>query len=143
MRTPSGARQNRSSCGGAAIGIPRRASSRSACCTRWMVPTAAPHIGRHRRVRRHGATALRYPAHPTESEGRMQLVNWWKVVVLQRYAQFMGRASRAEYWWFFLANLIVLAVLGVLSRASTVFAILYLVYGLAVLIPGIAVAVRR
>ena len=73
----------------------------------------------------------------------MLLVNWWKVVVLQRYAQFVGRASRAEYWWFFLANLIVLAVLGILSRVSTVFAILYVIYGLAVLIPGIAVAVRR
>jgi len=34
----------------------------------------------------------------------MLLVNWWKVVVLQRYAQFIGRAGRAEYWWFFLAS---------------------------------------
>ena len=37
----------------------------------------------------------------------MPLITWWKVVVLERFAQFTGRAGRAEFWWFFLANLIV------------------------------------
>jgi uncharacterized membrane protein YhaH (DUF805 family) len=73
----------------------------------------------------------------------MQLVNWWKVVVLERYAQFTGRAGRAEYWWFFLANLILFAILGVLSRASTIFEILYAVVALALLVPSIAVGIRR
>jgi uncharacterized membrane protein YhaH (DUF805 family) len=73
----------------------------------------------------------------------MPLINWWKVVVLERFAQFTGRAGRAEYWWFFLANLIVSLVLAALSRASVVFAILSVIYGLAVLIPSIAVGIRR
>ena len=38
----------------------------------------------------------------------MPLVDYWTLVVLQRYAKFDGRASRAEYWWFYLANFIVL-----------------------------------
>jgi uncharacterized membrane protein YhaH (DUF805 family) len=73
----------------------------------------------------------------------MLLVNWWKVVVLQRYAQFTGRAGRAEFWWFFLANLIISAVLSLLGRATVIFAIISLIYSLAVLIPSIAVGVRR
>jgi uncharacterized membrane protein YhaH (DUF805 family) len=73
----------------------------------------------------------------------MPLINWWKVVVIERFAQFTGRAGRAEYWWFFLANLIVALILAALSRASIIFTILYVVYSLAVLIPSIAVGIRR
>ncbi|HMD46135.1 MAG TPA: DUF805 domain-containing protein [Acidimicrobiales bacterium] len=71
------------------------------------------------------------------------LVGYWKLVVLERYAQFTGRANRAEYWWFVLANLIINLVFDILGRVTAVFAIIGLLYALAVLIPGIAVAVRR
>jgi uncharacterized membrane protein YhaH (DUF805 family) len=73
----------------------------------------------------------------------MELVNWWKVVVLQRYAQFTGRAGRPEFWWFFLANLIISVVLSLLGRASVTVSIISLAYSLAVLVPSIAVGVRR
>ncbi len=73
----------------------------------------------------------------------MPLINWWKVVVLERFAQFVGRAGRAEFWWFLLANFIVSAILSLLGQASTIFAVLGAIYGLAVLIPGIAVSIRR
>ena len=73
----------------------------------------------------------------------MVMVEYFKLVVFERYAQFTGRAGRAEYWWFFLANLIVSVVLNVLARASGLFSILGLVYSLALLVPGLAVAVRR
>jgi uncharacterized membrane protein YhaH (DUF805 family) len=73
----------------------------------------------------------------------MPLINWWKVVVLERFAQFVGRAGRAEFWWFFLANLIVSVILSLLSRASVIFMVLYIIYGLAVIIPSIAVSIRR
>ena len=33
-------------------------------------------------------------------------LNWYKKVVFENYANFNGRARRAEYWWFFLFNLI-------------------------------------
>jgi uncharacterized membrane protein YhaH (DUF805 family) len=71
------------------------------------------------------------------------LVGYWKQVVLERYAQFTGRARRAEYWWFSLATLIVGVVLSVLGAVSSIFLILYYVYALAVLIPSLAVGVRR
>ena len=54
-----------------------------------------------------------------------------------KYATFSGRASRSEYWWFFLFNMIVSLVLTI------VFAPLSAVYSLATLVPGIAIGVRR
>ena len=70
-------------------------------------------------------------------------VGYWKQVVLERYAQFTGRARRAEFWWYALANLIISVVLSALGGASSIFNILYLIYVLAVLIPGLAVGIRR
>ena len=51
--------------------------------------------------------------------------------------------SRAEFWWFFLASFIISAVLSILGRASVVFSVLGFIYSLAVLVPSIAVGVRR
>jgi uncharacterized membrane protein YhaH (DUF805 family) len=73
----------------------------------------------------------------------MVMVDYFKLVVFERYAVFEGRAGRAEYWWFFLANLIISFVLQALAGASDALLILAVVYSLAVLIPGLAVAVRR
>jgi uncharacterized membrane protein YhaH (DUF805 family) len=73
----------------------------------------------------------------------MILVNTWKTVVLERYAKFDGRAGRAEFWWFFLANLIISVVFNILGQASFIFSIVGLVYSLGVLVPSIAVAIRR
>lgn len=73
----------------------------------------------------------------------MPIVDYWKLAVVSRYAKFDGRANRAEYWWFALANAIVQIVLFALSRAATIFLVLYLAYALALLIPSIAVGIRR
>ena len=42
----------------------------------------------------------------------MDMINIWKTVITQRYAKFDGRAGRAEFWWFALANIIVYIVLA-------------------------------
>ncbi len=73
----------------------------------------------------------------------MNPVDAWKLVVLERYAKFDGRARREEFWWFTLATVIIAFVLGVLSAVSHVFWILYLIYAVAVFIPSLAVGVRR
>ena len=73
----------------------------------------------------------------------MPIIDNWKLVVLQRYAKFDGRAGRAEYWWFFLANVIVHVTLAALALASSVFFILLILWWLAVLVPTAAVGVRR
>jgi len=72
----------------------------------------------------------------------------WYVDVLRQYAVFSGRAQRAEYWMFFLFNLIIGFVLGFIEGLSGIsgdsgMSILGTLYALAVFIPGLAVAVRR
>jgi uncharacterized membrane protein YhaH (DUF805 family) len=81
-------------------------------------------------------------AGPTAPPGN-PLVGYYKRVVFERYAKFDGRANRPEFWWFVLANLIIQVVFNILSQAADFFLILGLIYGLAVLVPSIAVAVRR
>lgn len=63
---------------------------------------------------------------------------------LRKYAVFSGRAQRAEYWYFLLFNLViglVLFSLGTFLGKVALFA--YWIYAVAVLIPSIAVSVRR
>ncbi len=62
--------------------------------------------------------------------------------VLQNYAGFSGRARRSEYWYFFLFNLIFSFTAGFVGGLLDV-KILGMLYSLAVLIPSIAVGVRR
>lgn len=69
-------------------------------------------------------------------------------VIRDNYANFEGRARRAEYWNFFLFNILISFGLGFVGGllGLTIGAeveILSTLYGLAVLIPGIAVGVRR
>ena len=71
------------------------------------------------------------------------LVGYWKQVVLERYAQFTGRARRAEFWWYALANVIISVAFNILGAITTLFAIIGFIYWLGVLIPGIAVGIRR
>jgi uncharacterized membrane protein YhaH (DUF805 family) len=61
---------------------------------------------------------------------------------LKNYAVFSGRSRRSAYWYFVLFNILFAIVFAMLARFSG-FALLYSAYSLAVLIPGIAVAVRR
>ena len=63
--------------------------------------------------------------------------------VLQNYATFSGRARRSEYWYFVLFNAIISVVLNWLTPSHDVNIVLGNIYTLAVLIPSIAVGVRR
>jgi uncharacterized membrane protein YhaH (DUF805 family) len=69
-------------------------------------------------------------------------MKWYLKVVRDNYANFNGRASRQEYWMFFLFNIIFAFVAGFVD-AFLGLGFLYLLYVLAVFIPGLAVAVRR
>ena len=61
------------------------------------------------------------------------------------YANFSGRSTRAEYWWFFLFNVLVSIVAGTID--SAVFGagqnVLGTIAWLGLIIPNIAIAVRR
>ncbi|MGW5969021.1 DUF805 domain-containing protein [Streptomyces sp. NPDC055186] len=66
----------------------------------------------------------------------------WYVDVLKKYAVFNGRARRKEYWMFTLFSVIVSIVLAVVDAAIGTQA-LQLIYAVAVLLPSLAVTVRR
>lgn len=59
-----------------------------------------------------------------------------------KFATFQGRAARSEFWFFTLFTWLVSVVLSLVD-AVTGTGVLSLIFALAVLIPGIAVAVRR
>lgn len=66
----------------------------------------------------------------------------WYLAVLKQYAVFQGRARRKEYWMFFLFNFIASFVLGFVDGMLGIM-LLGPLYALAVLIPSIAVTIRR
>ncbi len=59
-------------------------------------------------------------------------------VLKEKYADFNGRATRSEFWWYCLFTFLVGVVLGILGIT-----ILTTIVGLALLVPNIAVSVRR
>jgi uncharacterized membrane protein YhaH (DUF805 family) len=78
-----------------------------------------------------------------------------------KYATFSGRASRSEYWWWVLISVVISVVLSLLARLGgagvedssgqmtganglgVVVGIVVVVYGLAIIVPSIALTVRR
>ncbi len=71
--------------------------------------------------------------------------------VFSKYATFSGRARRREYWWWYLYVTLVFIVASVIDRAAglTYGDLSYgggwitSIAGLALLLPGLAVGVRR
>jgi uncharacterized membrane protein YhaH (DUF805 family) len=62
--------------------------------------------------------------------------------VLTQYTGFSGRARRSEYWYFFLFNVLVSIVAGVIDTALNS-PVLGIIVTLGLLLPSIAVSVRR
>lgn len=73
----------------------------------------------------------------------------WFVEALKKYAVFSGRSRRKEYWYYVLFVIIINIVLNMIDGLlgtydrSTGAGLLSTIFGLAVLIPSIAVSVRR
>ncbi|ALW88256.1 DUF805 domain-containing protein [Deinococcus actinosclerus] len=92
-------------------------------------------------------------------------MNEYLNVIRNNYANFTGRARRREYWMFTLINSVILILLQIpvqgaviamaaqneadtapsagLTGVTLIFLILLVVYSLAVMVPSIAVTVRR
>ena len=69
-------------------------------------------------------------------------MEWYLKVVRDNYANFNGRASRQEYWMFFLFNMIfAIVIIGIDIILGLGF--LNVIYSLVVMIPGMAVNIRR
>ena len=73
----------------------------------------------------------------------------WAKRPLQKYADFNGRAPRAEYWWYTLAIIVVAIVISIiesilgLGQTVGTYGLLSLLFMVALIVPGLAVTVRR
>lgn len=85
---------------------------------------------------------FKWSVHWEHTQKQEKCMNWY-LDVLKKYAEFNGRARRKEYWMFILFNTIILIVLGVIEALIGSPGVLGMLYSLAVLIPSIAVGVRR
>ena len=67
----------------------------------------------------------------------------WYLKVLKKYADFGGRARRKEYWLFILWNIFFFIALIAIEAAAGGAGILASLYNLGMIIPSLAVTVRR
>ena len=66
--------------------------------------------------------------------------------VLKKYAIFTGRANREEFWMYVLVNIVISVIFYILTRIPilrVLFWIVYILFCLAILIPSIALGIRR
>ncbi|MEM7742511.1 MAG: DUF805 domain-containing protein [Pseudomonadota bacterium] len=74
-----------------------------------------------------------------------------KTAIFKRYADFQGRSRRSEFWFFFLFNVILSfggqLIVGLFAAAvpliGAILAILLMIISLGLIIPGIALLIRR
>jgi len=85
---------------------------------------------------------------------------YWYLRTLKKYAVFSGRAQRKEYWMFYLFNFFILLIIAaifiifyllyyydIFTGAGFIFIIIsafvFILYNLVLIIPSIAITVRR
>ena len=67
----------------------------------------------------------------------------WFLIALKKYAVFNGRASRSEFWYFTLFQMIIVIGLMLIELSMGMTGIIGMIASLALLLPAIAVGVRR
>lgn len=65
------------------------------------------------------------------------------VEMFKRWSDFKGKSNVKEYWMPVLVNIIVGAILAALGRMIGIFSIVDYLYGLVIIIPFLALFVRR
>ena len=87
----------------------------------------------------HSTTANNHGA-----EANFSMIDWFKKG-LRNYTNFSGRARRKEYWYFILVQIGLIIIAMVLD--SIIFGsetgLFYVVLGLGLFLPSVAVAIRR
>jgi uncharacterized membrane protein YhaH (DUF805 family) len=77
------------------------------------------------------------------------MIEYYKVVVFQKYATFSGRARRSEFWYFILANFIIGIILGIVdniigtNKMIGENGLVGGIYSILTLVPSLAVSARR
>ena len=72
----------------------------------------------------------------------------WATRPLKKYADFTGRAPRAEFWWFYLGTLVAYLVAMIVDSLVGIellgpYGLFTLLIAVALILPGLAATVRR
>src|ERR1700704_2953021 len=73
----------------------------------------------------------------------------WFIIALKKYATFSGRSRRSEYWYFTLFYLLIYILLMLVDMATGIYSteseigLLTTLFALAMLLPSLAVTIRR
>lgn len=70
-------------------------------------------------------------------------MNWFLDPILKQYADFSGRATRKEYWMFQLVYILILTAAMLVMLAAPALVFLLFIGALAIIIPTMALLVRR
>ncbi len=94
------------------------------------------------------------PSGPAQE--KLSPAHLWRRAMIDKFANFDGRATRGEYWYVYLINMVlavfasvVFSILswiagdGFLAIIVRILLVIFYVVSLALIIPGIALAVRR
>lgn len=103
-------------------------------------PLAAAAPPRHPGGDERGAIA---PPHRRTGEGSERSLFYWVVQPYRRYADFTGRAGRAEFWSFVFMLLVVSLLLTLFGGPDGGMAVLLALFVVGSVVPYIAVMVRR
>jgi len=79
-------------------------------------------------------------------EWKALFMQYFVDVIKTKYVLFDGRARRKEFWMFVLFEVIISFVLGILSSIpflGVLFWIVLIIFSLGVIVPGIALGIRR
>lgn len=78
------------------------------------------------------------------------IIENFKDIITNKYAQFEGKANRAEFWQYILVSFMISILFSVLINLfggvnilRIIFMILYIIVTLSLLVPSLAVSVRR
>ena len=77
-----------------------------------------------------------------DDTGEQSSFDYYKQV-LNKYSDFDGRSTKAEYWYFMLYNIIIAILIAILGIIIGDAGILYVLYLFITFIPQLAVSVRR
>lgn len=82
--------------------------------------------------------------HNHSAEANYGIIDWFKKG-LSNYTNFSGRARRKEFWYFTLAQFILLIIAGVLDSIifGTDTGLFYVLVALGLFLPSLAVGMRR
>ena len=115
-----------------------------------VVPTAAPYglQAEPPQVQEEAVTAEADGSHPLGLPYYGCPMGDAVIRFFQNYAKFSGRASRSEFWWVVLATVIASTIFVMLSAGfpgimGNVFAILFIVFELSIIVPSLALMTRR